>query len=502
MSPRIHDYTADVNPSGPLDLRQAREADTGGVGNALATLGNTVSQVGQQIHQRDAQSEISDLTADMAQAHADQTIALSDTIKNADPADPNVASNFMDKYDESMGNIGDNLETPEAQSYFSKMNAHMRAQFQIGAVKGQAALAGENAAQNYNTTVSSNSTSLVNDPTQFDSVLAQHGAAIGALRDSHNLAQGDVDGMESEGETTLAKSALQGWINPTGMNSPETAIALLKAGKFDDYLDGDEKTAAIKEAETGIRAKTIEANRQQSVQDQVSVDQIDKTQNNFLQKLSNNTLSNSDIFNSNLPAFGSGSKDQFLKMIDAQTAGPNETDADTYHSLVSRVFAPDGDPRKITDPNVLNTYIASGDLSVADGAQLRSQIQKTPDGKREQQLKANFLKIAQANLIKPDALGMKDPQGQEQYQAFTSDFLPAYDKARAGGATAQQLLDPKSPMYMGNMIRPYIKSPQDKMNAVADQMRFNSTAPKAGDVDGGYKFLGGDPKNKASWVKQ
>lgn len=479
MSPRIHDYTADVNPSGPLDLRQAREADTGGVGNALANLGNTVSQVGQQIHQRDAQSEVSDLTADMAQAHADLTTGLADTIKSADPSDPNVASKFMDQYDEKMGDIGDNLETPEAQRTFAKMNASMRGQFQIGSTKAQAALAGENAAQNYNTTVSSYSTSLVNDPTQFDSVIAQNASSIDALKQTHNIAQNDADGMQDESETKLAQNALQGWINPTGMNSPETAIALLKAGKFDDYLDGDEKTAAIKEAETGVGAKTIEANRRQSVQDQVSADQIDQTQNSFLQKLNNNTLSNDDIFKSNLPAFGSGSKEQFLKMIDAQTAGPNETDSDTFHNLTARVFAPDGDPKKITDPNVLNTYIASGDLSVQDGKMLRAEIQKTPEGKREQQLKANFLKVAQANLVKPDALGVKDPQGQESYQAFTSDFLPAYDKARAGGATAQQLLDPNSPQYMGNMIRPYVKSPQQKMNAMAQSMNFTNP-PKPG----------------------
>lgn len=452
--PIVREYQADANPSGPIQTRQARTADTGDVGNAITNAGGAVSQLGQELHKRDAQAEISDLTQQISEAHADFSNGLDQAFNGADPEDRTVADKFMQSYDDRMDEIGDNISTPEGQAYFAKANAQMRSHFQVASFKNQSALVGENAVQNWQSSTDNLSSSLLNDPSAFQNAIDLNETALDALSDSHGVPSNKVDELRSTAETNFAKSAVRGWINL----DPAGAKQQLEEGKWNDYLNGDQKYQLTKEAEQGIHGQRIEAERQQKVATDAFTLQQNATQNQFLAKLQNNQLSAKDVLNSNLDAFGSGSKKQFLDMIDQNNSPETaKTDPGTFNSLFARIHLPDGDPKKLTDENVLNGYLGKG-LTLPGIQQLRGEMEgkKTEQGNIDAMLKANFLTSMKDRLTKTNSLiGQKDPEGDERYQAFLSQFLTAYDTQRKGGKDASTLLNPLSPDYMGKMVLPY-----------------------------------------------
>lgn len=464
MAPIVHEYTADANVPGASETRQAREADTGFVGNALQGLGNAVSGAGAQVQKRAAQSEITDLNAKMSQAHADFTGNLDDTLMNSDPGDKNISDDFMQDYDDKMGEISDSLTTPEAQAYFRRSNAQMRAHFQIASMHGQSLLAGQKAVDDVTGSIDNYSASLLNDPSSFDSVKNLNAMAIQASVDNEVLPQNKAEELKAQSETQFAKSAIRGWINL----DPNIAKAQLQSGKWDNYLTGDLKYQLDKEADMGLHAQQIEAKRQQDAAAQQLAQQQTQTQDQFLSKLYTNGLSTKDVLHSNLDPVGSGSKEQFLKMIETAQSQKIKTDPSTFINTWNRIHLADGDPQKITDENQLNGLLGKG-LTLPDIQQMRTEIQgkKTQSGQIEADLKKNFLETVKGQLTHSNPmLGMKDPQGDMQYQSFISKFLPAYDAAKKSGKDPTTLLDPTSPDYMGKMATPFVRSPQQIIHSM------------------------------------
>ena len=461
MAPIVHDYTADTAPGGPLDLRQAREADTGGVGNALANLGNSVTQTGQAIQQHEAQAEVSDVQAKISQANADFTVGLDQTFQNADPDDKTVADQFMQSFDDKMGEIGDNLSTPEAQAAFQKANSQMRGHFQVAAYKNQAALSGQNAVDNLNTSLDNNSAALIQDPSSFDHVRQLQEDSIQAQVDAGLLPQNKADELQAAGETQLAKSTLQGWIN---IGAPEKALADLKAGKWDDYLNGDETFQMTKMAETGINAKAIESKRAQSVNDDALAQKNEATANTWLSQIQNNQLSTKTILAD--PDMPEASKEHFLKLVNDRQSGQFDRNDAVYAHTLQSIVLPDGAPGKISDPAVIYAKIGHG-LDPDGATKLAGMIQKTPDGKANQQMYTNMIGAARNVLVK--AGGIPDPEGQKQFGSYLADTTKAWQAGLAAGKTPRNMTDPKSPDYIGD-YRPYIRTNDQKLQSMSQMM--------------------------------
>lgn len=459
MAPIVHEYTADANVAGPYETRQARNADTGGLGSAIAKFGGQAGAVSDVIQKREAQSEITSLNSQMAQAHADFTGNLDDTLQGADPNDSNISEKFMQSYDDQMGQVADNISTPEGRQYFEKANSQMRAHFQIKSMQGQAALAGDNAVQQTTDSINQYSTSLMNDPGSFESIKGLNGMAVQAMVENGVLPENAAAKLTSTANNQFAKAAVRGTISL----DPNSAKQQLAGGAWDSYITGDEKYTLQREADQGISAQGIEQKRQQSVADQQKADAQTGTQNQFLQKMVNNQLSTNDVLHSNLEAFGTGSKEQFIKMIQtAQTEGI-KTNPVTYQSLFNRIHLPDGDPNKITDENALNSYMGKG-LNLTGINQLRGEIQnrKTDTGRDESDLQKTFLDVVKDRLVKSNPIvGLKDPGGEENYLRYMSDFYPAFQAAKKAGKSPTSLLTPGSPDYMGNNLSAYARSSAD-----------------------------------------
>lgn len=459
--PFVKEYQPDAGVPGPFETRQARDMDTGNVGGALSRLGNTISDVGELAHRRDAMNEISDVGAKLSAAHADLTSDLRDSLQGAAPDDSSVTEKFMQGYDERMGDIGNNISTPEARRYFQRANAQMRASLLTTAMAKQSQMAGQKAVDDLNTESSNYSASLVTDPSALETVINLTAASVKERADAGLIPQQKAAEFQSQLSSHYAKSAIEGWITN---GASQKALSDLKSGAYDQYLNGDQKFEMIARTEQGVRAEQAERQRQEAAERDAMTKAQEATQNAFLARLnsSENPLTAQDILKSNLDPFGSGSKEQFLKLLETNATRKIRTDANTYLDVWDRIHLPEGDPKRITDPNYLNSLVGKG-LTVQDIQTFRNEMDgtKTQDGQIEAELKKNFLDSMKARLVKANpTLGLADPDGQTHYQAFLASFLPAYEKARSQGKSPFALLNPKSPDYMGDMAESFYRTPQ------------------------------------------
>lgn len=480
MAPIVREYTANVEPTGPDQTRQARDLDTGNVGNAVANLGNTISTVGKQLQQRDAQAEITQTMAAMSQAHVDTAQDLDDTMQNADPYDRTITEKFTDRYDDRMADIGDNLQTPQAQQYFARANSEMRQQFQTRAMSQQAALAGQNAVDTLQTSQEKYSASLLSDPSQLDSVKELHAMAIQAMVDNsdNHLTQAHADELRAQADTKFTMAAVRG----SFAIDPQATKTQLMSGKFDSDLNGDQKYALEKEADASINGQRIEQQRRQSQADQAAADLREAMMEQSLAKMySPQGLSTKDILDPKSPLLFSQQK-ELLGMVEKASSDKLKTDPTTFINLFNRIHSPDGDPQKISDPDQLNSYVSKGLLDIPGLQQLRNEVKEknTPQGQDAAQLKTNFLSMVKSQMTKTDpSIGLRDPDGDALYQGFLGRFLPAYTQAVKNGKDPSTLLTPGSKDYMGNLIPPP-RSPEQVFNSMSQRIQPTQAAPASG----------------------
>ncbi len=114
---------------------------------------------------------------------------------------------------------------------------------------------------------------------------------------------------------------------------------------------------------------------------------------------------------------------------------------------------------KVTSISELQKHVGEkGDITIAGYDRLVKEIQgkNTPDGEAEGLMKKQFLDAAKQQISgKDEALGIKDPKGEENYLRFMSQALTAYDAGKGSGKTASQLLNPDSPDYIGKSIHSF-----------------------------------------------
>lgn len=473
--PRIREYTSRVSPSGPVETRRARGADFD-LGSALIDFGRSVGNTADIISKRAEQSEVSDLHAKMSEAHAKFTNHWRETISKADPGDKALTERFIQSYDEYMGQVGSQVSTRAGKNYFTQAQSQMRAHFLESAVAGQASLAGEKAVQDYSTSLNNFSGSLVTDPSGFDLAITQHKMMIENLVNNGSLPREAALKLETQGKQKLGRSAIFGLIQI----DPNHGEQEINSGKWDQYLGADGKVQMLGEVTQAKRAILAEQERLKREQEGLLKTQREETQNKFLEKMTSNKLTAKEILNSNLEAFGSGSKNQFLNMLEENQKGgvSASVSRSTFAKLFERIHLPDNDPKKIKDENDLNQFVIARQLSFEDLNKLRGEMQgrKTEAGAIEADLKKGLIDIAKGKLTQSNPLlRIQDPVGDEQMQKFLSFFLQEYSEQRRQGKTAMQLLSPESSDYLGKHIERFTRTPQQ----IIKDLSRGASAPSA-----------------------
>lgn len=482
--PKIQEYQQQTSAAGPEQQRAANIEDTGNVGNAVRNLGTTLESAATLIDRRAGQSDVSDLSAKFSKLRADQTNKLTQTLQSATPeqisggtpqgapGSKSISESFLEDFDKQMTDISNGAATRAGREFAQRNSEALREHFQVAAFHGQSQLAGAQAVGNYRSTVQNNATALMNDPSQFDSVMSTHDDLVKSLV-QQGLPADKAPELKAFGEQQLANGAARGLMEI----DPSLAKKNIEEGRYDKYITADDKYKLLTESDMYIKAQDTEAKRQEKVAKEARQEQIDKTQDQMLSKVYSGSLSTKDILQS--PDLDYSAKKDLLHVLDQHARDKLKSDPEIYTSILERIHAPDGDPDKISDPSVL---LRTPGLSLNDMNKLRREITKTPEGQIESQLKKTFMDSAKKQLTGSNPLlGIKDPTGDQNFQSFQADVLDEYNKQRTAGKSAQQLLSPTisgkdNPDYLGNKLKAYTKSTQQVMQEIASQAR-SSTAP-------------------------
>lgn len=462
--PQIKEYFQRSDVQGPMQGRRATGEDVG-VGAGLTALGRGVAAYTDAVAKRTEQAEVSDLHAKVSQAQLEWTKHYEEQLQ----AGTLDTGKFVENLDEYASKMGEGLQTAAGQDYLGKATAQLRTHFAEKAILGQAQLAGAKARADYQTSVNNYSSTLVNDPSSFGAIKAMHDTGITELVQRAGLPAAQAMELMTHGHRELAKSAVHGWVQL----DPQEAKKKLAGGEFNNYIDGDTKKQLFAEAEQAVRGRELEDERLRREQERVRKEQQEVTQNTFLQKMVDGKLSASDILKSNLEAFGSGSKEQFLQIMKKSQDDRIRTDPGTFTDLFHRIHAPDNDPKKILDESYLNQFVGNG-LTIETLNQLRSEIQgrKTIDGQMVGEMKKQLMEVARGKLSKANPmLGIPDPEGQEKMLRFTSYFLTEFDKQVKAGKKPFDLLHPDNPDYLGKGISMFAESPTEIVRKSAQAFR-------------------------------
>ncbi len=467
--PQIRSYELQTKAAGVPDVQQASPEAFGQVGRAMQGTAQQGLELSGAIQKRQAQSDLSDLHVNLSKAQADLTTQYQDELQKGTLD----TEKFSQDVEDNLQSIGDQSSTREGRLYFEQASATLKAHFMEHAAAGQAQLAGAKAKDNFVTTLNNNSTTLINDPSSFDLTNQLQQQGIDNLVQTGGLPAAEAGTLKAHAQNALAKSAVRGWINI----DPEGALKQLNDGKWDKIL-GDKETPGgmvkeqlIGQADQAIRARSIEDERFKRQEKEAKLKLQTDTQNDFLNKMQTDDLSTKDILKSNLDPIGSGSKETFLKLLEAHEKAKSEkiqTDSATYINLWDRIHLDDGDPQKLVNENDLNKYMGRG-LTVENINVLRAEIQgkKTTGGADEAELKKGLTDIAKGKLTSSNPLiGKKDPEGDTQYQKWLSQFQTEYAKQRQAGKTPQQLSNPDSPDYLLKNVNQYIRSTQQVIKSV------------------------------------
>jgi hypothetical protein len=475
---KVPQVESSVRAPGPVETPNAPQA-TGeafgaSVGRGLQEAGRGLQSASDTIYRRQEQIEISDLNGKLAQLQADYTKKWQDTLRTAEPGDQKIADNFMADYDKQMEYLVNQVGTRAGQEYFDRRNAELRSHFQMTANASQAELAGVKARTDYTKTMQGLTSSLIRDPSLYESSLDSHAAGLEGLVKTGLLPSSVAAELRTKGEPELAQSAIRGWIKL----NPDLAQEQLDRGEWDDKITADTKNALYHEVRTQKAANHAESVRKQQEDKKAKEERQTVAQNKYLNQLlvTKDFNLQAMLDDENLEPFkGAGSKDAIFKLYEEQvkSGGKMRVDSTLVKQLFDRAHLPDGDPNKITDENEVNKYFGQG-LDDKWLAFTRNEVQgrKTEEGKAAASFKKAIEDAAYKQIVGEDKVfGLKDPFGSDEYLRYLSEFEKEWQNRLRRGVSARQMADVSDKEYMGNFFKPYVKSFLERMNAQGQAMQ-------------------------------
>ena len=265
--------------------------------------------------------------------------------------------------------------------------------------------------------------------------------------------------------------------------APQAAAAgpagtIAKQGNWTDYLDPAHRVALLDEDQRALemaQRRASEASLMAQRQQALAAKQAQETAvNTYVTSMLNGQTDGLLDKIANDPALDGPTKHRLYDWAapgaqhDAQTYGPG------FYQAFQAIHAAPGDPEKITDPAQLYSRVGpNGDLTLAGLKALTAEMQgsRTPEAAGEAQMRAQFFKVAHAELSMGDeGLGIKDPKGEALFLKYMGQTLPAIAAARAAGKTPAQIYTPGSPDYIGNNIEGFKRAAaQQTADALAAQ---------------------------------
>jgi hypothetical protein len=490
--PRVREYEQQTNTSADIPTRRAQASDFPN-GEGLLAAGQALSKYADVVYEAQERQEVSDVHAKLAKARADWTVALQERANQNDPGDATFAPKFNEDFSKYLQSIDGGLQTKSGKQAFQRGAADLSAHFVEQAGLYQAKAMGQKAKQDYLVTLDANRSTLVSDPTQFGSVLAQMSAAINDPNGLYaKMPVAARQELEIQTKKELSLSAVQGLIQN---GAPDLAKRQLMDGKWDQYLDADKKHQLIGEADVGIRAKDTAAERQRLLAERERKERADQTMSTFLSRIvdpKNNggALPDKEILaNTDLTA---AEKQHFIdyKMRRARELAANHearTNPGAVRDLMLQIHANEDDPKKTYNMDPVMDAYRAGKISTPEMSFLRKEVEQMRDGNSQ-----GFQKDVQAarsavyTSLTRSTIGQVQPEvAADAAYRFNRDLDQAIQAKRQKNEDPRSLLDPESKEYMlrPSRLQSYMQSARNVMSDEAGKVKAaqkSNAVPAAG----------------------
>lgn len=469
--PKIVEYNRQINTLGPINQRDVSPSAMGGAeATALESAGKLISGAGnfvEKIQEQDDAIKVNKLSSEL---YLKQSQKLTDLVQSGKITDPDALSKFNEDFDNDFSAISEQISTGAGQKLLSERQATYKQHFGGAFLKESASAKGAMAKDSAQTFLNNYSSGLFNNPSDVNHALNDWGTSVKAMQQSGLISAEEAATITDHGNKILAESAIKGMMD----KDPVAAKSILGTDLFDKYMDGNRKAELMNMAEVHIRGQEADKKRVEAELKDKKEKAAEAEIYAFLPKIYNNEYTAKDVLNSK--NLSPQQIEHYVNLIQRHADGSarnNPTVAtDVYKQIQSG---------QITDVNQITEYVGKG-LDVRNAEYLGKILAERKDpvtGVRDSEAKAAVFKEAEKRILKNPAFG-PDPEGQRRLNDFRFAFEAAWMEGKKAGKTTQQLTQPSSPDYIGNLIPQYQATGQEIMQATMNGMRANKAQGYSG----------------------
>lgn len=218
------------------------------VSGALGRAGNAVDEFEARRKKLREEEEVSKFNRELATRKADFTIRQREMFEQAEPGDTEVAQRFVDSVEAEFAGMSSLAKTDAAKNFLKDQEAATVASFRVSAAAAEAELAGVRRAEETTDATAALSAAIVSDPDEFENSLFQLNSAL------ETLLPAERPRVRLAEQSALVEARVEGLI--TTKKRPQQAFDELKAGRFDQFIDGNTKARLMRSAQSAVKAET------------------------------------------------------------------------------------------------------------------------------------------------------------------------------------------------------------------------------------------------------
>ncbi len=476
----------------------ASEFNQGG-GETLQAVGRGIGELSKAAETFTTQRQISRLNRDLATTRAELTNRWRETIRTADPDDPDTAKRFMEEQvGPALMEAGKGNLTGRAREYFDRVSTGINADFLTRTDAGQVELAGIAEVQNFDETLNQMSNAVAADPASFDGTVQFAETTLNGLVMSGSLSREDALRLKPQAEKTIAMSA----IRSLASTMPEVAETQLAEGRFNEFLNGQERQQALEFIQAQKKAMEQEARRERE-------NQANFAANDALENMIDPETGQVRVTPDMMigltqdPRFqtpeGSDQQRIMFKLYRSEInrrasgGGAPKTNSAVFQQLWDRAGLTPDDPERVTREEVMNS-VGRG-VSVSDATSIIKRLDGGIGDNPDLEIEKSGFRALKKFIERPDAFGVvKDPRLLIASVNAQKWAIKEQERLLKQGMSVGEIWAPNGPILNTELIRQFI--PDDAVGSslvvtdpIPDPTRAEPEVPKRTEGETPEQFL-------------
>lgn len=486
--PELQNYTAKIGALPQVGGRRATADDFGAqIGQGLASAGKAMNSVVEDIEGQESRTAVvasSQIRAKYARLLDEASTSGAGTGK------------LREQMNEELGKIGENFGTSRGVDTLDSQIANTNLAFDNESNAINVRRAGAEAALDANKFLTSTASLMQNNPAYLAQAEADANAFVSTLTRVPPEKRAEIgDKLRNELNVAAVNAAIR--------IDPQAAKRDIAAGDW--YLTPAQRTQAEAHAEQAIRAERADEQYAIARREKEQNDAADAARDEHFAKIIDGTATQQDIMSE--PRFAAKPELRehmiMLKESRAKELATREKASNpaVVNDLWLRINAPEGDPRKTYNADLIFQAVENGQINTTDANKLNALVagQKDENGRSFQtRLYGRITTISAAMRSSPQYAAQPELAAAIQNQMI-AEVEQKSAEMRKKNESPDALLDPGS--------KDYYFTP-DRIKRVADDVQRAGReaglgGPKPGEVvykDGvAYQFRGGNPADARNW---